>query len=107
MAHIDITNQEEFKSKVLDSTVPVVVDFWAEWCGPCKMVAPVFEELSGEYQDRLVFAKLDVDALPNIAAQYGVQSIPTMIVFKGGNEASRMIGAHPKPDYVREFNGLV
>ncbi len=96
MAHpIDITDQT-FNEKVVESKTPVLVDFWAEWCGPCKMVAPVVEELAGEYQGKLEFVKLNVDQNPDTAAKFGVRSIPTLIIFKDGAEKSRIIGFKPK-----------
>ncbi len=106
MAHVDITSQEQFDGNVLGSQLPVIVDFWADWCGPCHMLAPTFEELSDEYSGKVTFAKLDVDALPDIAAKLGVQSIPTTIIFKDGKETLRIIGAHPKHDYVQALTNL-
>ena len=85
-----------FASDVLGSDKPVLVDFWAEWCGPCKMVAPVLEEIAGEKAGALTVAKLDVDANPNTARDYQVMSIPTMTVFQGGKPVKSIIGAKPK-----------
>lgn len=85
-----------FQKEVLDSDVPVLVDFWASWCGPCRMVAPIIEELAAEYDGRVVVAKLDVDENINTATEYGAMTIPTMIIFKAGQEVERMIGARPK-----------
>ena len=86
----------EFSQQVLESETPTLVDFWADWCGPCKMIAPVVEELAAEYDGQIGFAKLDVDANPNTAMQYGVRSIPTLLIFKGGEVADQVIGAVPK-----------
>ncbi len=86
----------EFQATVLDSKVPVFVDFWAEWCGPCHMIAPVVEELAEEYDGKFSFTKVDVDANPNTAMQFGIRSIPTMLLFKDGKVADQVIGAVPK-----------
>lgn len=82
-----------FEQEVLKSEEPVLVDFWAEWCGPCRAIAPVLEELSGELEGKVKIAKLNVDQNPNVTVQYGVRSIPTMILFKNGQAADMKIGA--------------
>ncbi|MFW5802234.1 MAG: thioredoxin [Spirochaeta sp.] len=92
---IDVT-KDNFETEVLNSKVPVLVDFWAEWCMPCKMVEPVLDELSQEYAQQFKVAKVDVDSQPNVAAQYEVVSIPTIIVFRNGEEVDRRVGAAPK-----------
>ena len=86
----------DFETKVLKASKPVLTDFWAEWCGPCKMIAPILEQIAEEYGDQLLVAKLDVDDSPQVAMRYGVQSIPTLILFKNGQEVERLIGYMPK-----------
>src|SRR5690349_5445927 len=88
----------EFDSKVLQSDVPVLVDFWAEWCGPCKAIGPSVEQLATEYEGKARVFKLDVDSNGDIAERYGVMSIPALLVFKGGKVVDQMIGAAPKPN---------
>jgi thioredoxin 1 len=85
-----------FTEDVLNSDKPVLVDFWATWCGPCRMVAPVLEEIAGEHSDKITVAKLDVDANPTVARDYQVLSIPTLILFKGGEPSAAAVGAMPK-----------
>jgi thioredoxin 1 len=98
MACIDITDQN-FDEQVLKNKMPVLVDFWAEWCGPCKMAAPVLDELSERYKEKLVIAKLDVDRNPVNSQKYGVMSIPTTILFVGGKEVGRQVGFSGKEAY--------
>jgi thioredoxin 1 len=82
--------------EILNSDKPVLVDFWAEWCGPCRMIGPIVEELAGEYDGKAIIAKVDVDANPNVSAKYGIRSIPTLLVFKGGEVVDKQVGAVPK-----------
>lgn len=96
MAHPVIVTDTTFASEVIDSDVPVLVDFWAEWCSPCKMIAPVLEELAGEYDGRVKIAKLDIDANPMTMGQFGVMSIPTLILFRDGIAQRRIVGYQPK-----------
>ncbi|GAA1250011.1 thioredoxin [Pseudonocardia aurantiaca] len=96
MANTVEVTDASFESDVLKSDKTVVVDFWATWCGPCKMVAPVLDEIAGEHQDKLTVAKLDIDANPSTARDYQVMSIPTMIVFQDGKPVKQIVGAKPK-----------
>jgi thioredoxin 1 len=92
---INVTD-DSFQKEVLDSEVPTFVDFWASWCGPCRMIGPVFEELSNEYAGKVKFAKVNVDENPKTPSNYGVRGIPTLIMFKGGKAVDQIVGAVPK-----------
>ena len=96
MANTVEVTDASFESAVLNSDKPVVVDFWATWCGPCKMVAPVLDEIAGENAEKLTVAKLDIDANPEVARDYQVMSVPTMILFSGGQPVKQIVGAKPK-----------
>lgn len=96
-----------FESEVLQSTIPVLVDFWAEWCGPCLRLGPTIDSIAQEYDGKLKVVKVDVDAEPQLAAQYGVQGIPMLLFFKGGQVAEQMVGAYPKPTIVEKVKKVV
>jgi len=96
-----------FEAEVLNSAEPVVVDFWAEWCGPCRMIAPALEEISGTLGDKVKIVKLNVDENPATASKYGIMSIPTLMLFKDGQLASRQVGAAPKQKLEQWINGAV
>lgn len=99
-----VFTNENFKSEVLDSDIPVLVDFWAVWCGPCKMLAPTIEQLAKEFEGKAKVGKVNVDDNQQLAAQYGIMSIPTIIIFKGGKVVEQFIGVQPKGVYVDALN---
>ena len=98
MAKTREVNDGQFESEVLKAEVPVLVDFWAPWCGPCRMVEPIVEELAGEYADKVKFLRMNTDDNVNTASQYGIRAIPTLLVFKGGQPVGQVIGFRPKSD---------
>ncbi|MDD4601325.1 Thioredoxin [bioreactor metagenome] len=98
MALVNIQNENEFNEKVLSASQAVLVDFWAPWCGPCKMVGPEVEALANDYADKAVVVKVNVDEQKSLASKYNVMSIPTLIVFKDGQEAKRIVGFRPKKE---------
>ena len=107
MSKASTVTDASFDTDVLGSTTPVLVDFWAEWCGPCKMVSPVLEEIAGEYEGRLTVMKLNVDENPEVARRYGVMSIPTLALFQDGEEKKRLVGAMPKRNILSEISDFV
>ena len=103
MAEVTVT-KDNFKAEVLESDIPVLVDFWASWCGPCKMLAPILEEVGREKEGSLKIAKINVDDEPDLANQFGINSIPSVFLFKNGQVANRAVGLMPKAE-VLEFIG--
>jgi thioredoxin 1 len=99
--------ESSFDTDVIGSSEPVLVDFWAEWCGPCRMIAPALEEISTEMHGKVKIAKLNIDENPNIAVRYGVRSIPTLMIFRDGKPAAIQVGANPKGKIVEWINGAI
>jgi len=100
-ANIKVLTTDNFEQEVLQSAEPVLVDFWATWCPPCRLIAPTIEALADEYQGRVKVAKLDVDEHGELAGRYGIRSIPTLLLFKGGEVVEQRVGALPRPELVR------
>ena len=103
MKPVEVTDAT-FEQEVLKSDTPVLVDFWATWCGPCKMIAPIVEELANEFAGKVKFGKVDVDSNQQIAMQFGIRSIPTLLIFKGGRVVDQLVGAVPKNKLVDTLN---
>jgi thioredoxin 1 len=107
MSEAIIVGEQTFDKVVLQSDIPVLVDFWAEWCGPCRAVAPVLDQIAAENEGKILIAKVNVDQEPNLAAQYRITSIPAMKVFKGGEEVREIIGARPKAAIEQDLEGIL
>ena len=104
--NIVILNDEDFENEVLKSSKPVLVDFWAEWCGPCKSLLPVIDDIADNYSDKIKVCKLNVDECKNTAAKFNIMSIPTVLIFKNGEVANQLVGAMPKALYVRAIDAV-
>ena len=106
MAALEVTD-DSFSNEVLNSELPVLVDFWAEWCGPCKMVSPIVEELSNDYDGKIKVTKLDVDSNPQTATNYGIRGIPTLLMFKDGSAVDQIVGAVPKTQIAERLDKII
>ena len=103
---LEITDQN-FDEIVLQSDKPVIVDFWAEWCGPCRMVGPIVEEIENDFSEKAVVGKLDVDSNPGVTAKFGIRNIPTVLFFKGGEVVDKQVGAVPKSNLVSKLEAIL
>ena len=100
-------SESNFDQEVIKASTPVLVDLWAAWCGPCRMIAPVVEELAGTYQGKMKMGKLNVDDHPHVAAQFRIMNIPTLLLFKGGQEVDRIVGVVPKEELTRRIEKII
>jgi thioredoxin 1 len=107
MAEIHDVTDGSFDADVLQSGEPVIVDFWAEWCGPCRQIAPILKEVAGDFEGRVKIVKLNVDESPQTAGKYGIRSIPTLLAFKDGQVVEQVMGARPKSSYIEMAQKLV
>ena len=103
---VDVDDQS-FQAEVLDSDKPAIIDFWAEWCAPCRTIAPIIKELAAQYGDQVKIVKMDIDANPSTPGQYGVRAIPTVLAFKDGQVAQQLQGARPKSDFEEMVKNLI
>ena len=106
-ANVTEVTDQEFETSVIKSERPVLVDFWAPWCGPCRAIAPIVEELAGEYQGKVEFAKLNTDDNQRTAMKYGIMAIPTLVLFRGGNEVARVTGVQSKQNLKKTIDSVV
>jgi thioredoxin 1 len=100
-------NDNNFEEVVIKSEKPVVVDFWAEWCGPCRMISPIIEEIAVQFEGKALVVKCDVDSSPGVAAKFGIRNIPTVLFFKDGKIADKQVGAVPKNNFLTKLNALL
>ncbi len=107
MANTLVLNDQNFEDEVIKSDIPVLIDFWAEWCAPCRMITPIVEELASEYDGKIKVGKLDVDNNPQVSMNYGIRSIPTLLIFKDGNPVEQITGAVPKKAIVDKITPLI
>ena len=107
MSNINATTDDSFEGDVIESSVPVIVDFWAQWCGPCKTLGPIFEDVSKKYTDKVKFLKLDVDSNPSTPPKFGVRGIPTLILFKDGQVKATQVGLLSKTDLMQFIDGNI
>src|SRR5262249_37482415 len=107
MADVQQVSDDSFQTEVLQASLPVLIDFWAPWCGPCRAIAPIVEELAGTYSGKLKVVKMNVDDNPNTPAKYGVRGIPNLIIFKGGTVQEQIVGAVPKTQLVKAIDKVV
>lgn len=102
-----IVNETNFDNEVLNSNIPVIIDFFATWCGPCKMLAPTFEELAKEYDGKVKFVKVDIDESPNLASKYKIRGVPTLLIIKNNEVISTMVGVQPKQKIIDELSKVL
>ncbi len=107
MSKLKHFNQRNFDAEVVNAALPAVVDFFATWCGPCKIIGPVLDELAGEYAGKAVFGKVDVDEAGDLAAKHQIRGVPTVMFFKGGKKITQLVGAYPKEKYKEEIEKLL
>ena len=107
MADVVEISDQTFEAQVLQSDKPTIIDFWAEWCAPCRAIAPIIKDLADQYGDQVVIAKMDIDANPGTPGQYGVRAIPTVLAFQGGQVVEQLQGARPKPDFEAMVKKLI